>query len=49
LKTLLHSYGGWGYDHILSNIIPMMKDEGISVEDIDVLIKENPKKFLDIK
>ena len=46
-KTMLHNYGGWGYDHILTNIVPMLMEVGITEEQIDVLIKENPKKFLD--
>lgn len=49
LKTLLHSYGGWGYDHILTNIVPMMREEGITEEQIDVLLKENPKRFLNVE
>jgi len=49
LKILLHAYGGWGYDHIITNIRPMMLDEGISQEEIDLLYKENPKKFLNIE
>ncbi len=48
LKTLLHKYGGWGYDHVLTNIVPMMRDEGISQEDIDVLLKDNPRRFLSV-
>ncbi len=48
LKTLLHAYGGWGYDHILTYILPMMKDEGITDDQIDIIIKENPKRFLNI-
>ncbi|MCL5071436.1 MAG: hypothetical protein M1308_11150 [Actinobacteria bacterium] len=49
LKTLLHRYGGWGYDHIITNIQPMMLDEGISPEEINLMFKENPKNFLNIK
>ena len=49
LKTLLHRYGGWGYDHILTHIVPMMLDEGISRQQIDVILKENPRVFLDMK
>jgi phosphotriesterase-related protein len=49
LKTLLHKYGGWGYDHILNNILTMMSDEGISEIDIDTIIKVNPKTFLSIQ
>jgi phosphotriesterase-related protein len=46
LKTLLHKYGGWGYDHILNNVLTIMSGEGISEEDIDTIIKVNPKIFL---
>lgn len=46
LKTLLHKYGGWGYDHILTNIIPMMQEAGITDDQINVIVNENPKFFL---
>ena len=46
LKHLLHTYGGWGYDHVLTNIVPMMEDEGISAAEIEVLLKENPADWL---
>lgn len=47
LKTLLHRYGGWGYDHILTNIIPMMQDEGVTSQQIEILYRANPSRFLD--
>jgi phosphotriesterase-related protein len=46
-KCLLHKYGGWGYDHILTNIVPMMLENGITEDQINVLMKENPQAFLD--
>lgn len=46
LKSLLHSFGGWSYDHIFTNIMPMMENEGISREDIDTIINKNPKRFI---
>ena len=46
LKSLLHAYGGWSYDHIFTNIVPMMLNEGISEEDVDTIINENPKNFI---
>ena len=46
LKSLLHSYGGWSYDHIFTNIMLMMENEGISTEDIHTIIHKNPKEFL---
>jgi phosphotriesterase-related protein len=47
LKTCLRTYGGWGYDHVLKNIVPMMEDEGISKEDIKLMLIDNPGNFLD--
>jgi len=46
LKNLMHKYGGWGYDHVLTNIVPMMEDEGITAEQIEILLKENPADWL---
>lgn len=46
LKNLLHTYGGWGYDHVLTNIVPMMEDEGITDEQIQMLLVENPARWL---
>ena len=46
-KMRLHKYGGWGYDHFLSNIIPKILEKGISNDIIDSLIKINPKNYLD--
>ena len=46
IKSMLRAYGGWGYDHVLSNIVPMMLDEDISQEDIDQIIKRNPYNWL---
>jgi phosphotriesterase-related protein len=46
LKNLLHTYGGWGYDHVLTNIVPMMEDEGITGEQIHALLVENPADWL---
>ena len=46
LKNLMHKYGGWGYDHVLTNIVPMMEDEGITNEQIEILLKQNPADWL---
>ncbi len=47
LKSMLHAYGGWGYDHIGKHIVPMMEDFGIGAKDIDKIIRENPIRFLE--
>jgi phosphotriesterase-related protein len=46
-KHLMKKWGGQGYAHIINNIIPMMRDyAGISEEQINTIIIENPKNFL---
>ncbi len=47
LKSMLHKYGGWGYDHIPKHIVPMMEDFSISQKDIDMIIRQNPIRFLE--
>ncbi len=46
LKNLLHKYGGWGYDHLLTNVLPMMEDEGITPAEIQTLLVKNPADWL---
>jgi phosphotriesterase-related protein len=42
LKSMLCSYSGWGYAHILKNIIPLMEYEGLEKEIIEQIIVDNP-------
>lgn len=46
MKIDLHRYGGWGYDHILSNILPRLRKIGISEETIHEILVVNPRKAL---
>ena len=39
--------GGWGYDHIGVNILPMMEDFGITPEQINTITRENAIRFLE--
>ena len=47
LKTLLHAYGGWGYDHVLTHIMPMLLEVGVARREIDRILTENPARWLD--
>ncbi|MCL5070306.1 MAG: hypothetical protein M1308_05345 [Actinobacteria bacterium] len=49
LKMELVNYGGYGYAHILKNIIPLMRKKGFSDEHINILISENPGNILNIQ
>ncbi len=46
LRQMLHRYGGWGYDHILSHILPMMMDEGIAEGIARSMTQDNPADWL---
>jgi phosphotriesterase-related protein len=45
-KHRLVKYGGHGYSHILENIVPRMREKGISKEDIHAIIEANPARVL---
>jgi phosphotriesterase-related protein len=45
-KTQRRSYGGWGYGHILRDIVPAMLIRGMTREQINTIIIENPKRLL---
>lgn len=45
-KHRLKKYGGHGYTHILENIVPKMRQRGISEAAIDKILQHNPQKWL---
>lgn len=45
-KVQLSSFGGMGYSHILSNVIPLMRRKGLTKERIQTILVENPKRVL---
>jgi phosphotriesterase-related protein len=45
-KICLTKWGGYGYAHILENIVPRLIQEGLTEEQIRTILIENPKRFL---
>jgi phosphotriesterase-related protein len=45
-KTQLTRYGGEGYGHILSRVLPLMLARGISAEEIDLITRGTPRRLL---
>ena len=45
-KTRRARYGGWGYAHILNYVVPMMRQRGMTQEQIDAIIMANPRRLL---
>jgi phosphotriesterase-related protein len=44
----LRRYGGEGYGHIFRNVVPMMRTRGFKQEEIDAILVENPRRFLEM-
>jgi phosphotriesterase-related protein len=43
-KDCLTSYGGYGYAHMLNNVIRIMRIKGFTVEQIHKMLVDNPKR-----
>jgi phosphotriesterase-related protein len=49
VRTRLRRYGGWGYSHILRHVVPLLKQNGATPEDVDSLLIANPRRVLTIR
>lgn len=45
-KTSLAAYGGEGYAHILTNVVPLMERKGFGQSEIDAILVDNPARVL---
>lgn len=45
-RTRLTRFGGHGYAHIFSNVIPLMASRGFSAAEIDAILVGNPRRLL---
>jgi phosphotriesterase-related protein len=45
-RTRLTRFGGHGYGHIFSNVLPMMRRRGFSEAEIDAILVGNPMRLL---
>jgi phosphotriesterase-related protein len=46
-KAALHEYGGWGYDHLPTTVLPMLRERGLSDTDLSRLLLTEPRRLLD--
>ncbi len=44
-KTQRRKYGGWGYAHIMDNTLPVMRAKGMSEDEIQTIMVENPARL----
>jgi phosphotriesterase-related protein len=47
-KQQLKEYGGTGYDYVLAEVVPYLKSNGVSDDDINQLLVGNPKRLFAI-
>ncbi len=45
-KHRLAKYGGHGYGHILENIVPRMRERGLSEDQVQAIVVDNPARIL---
>ena len=45
-KSRTFSFGGYGYGHLIENIVPRMRDRGMPEEQINQIMVENPARIL---
>jgi phosphotriesterase-related protein len=46
MKFHRRRYGGWGYGHILLDVVPLMVNRGISAAEVDDILVHNPARVL---
>jgi phosphotriesterase-related protein len=48
-RTCLRRYAGYGYAHMLDNVVPKMRSKGMSEAEIRQLVVENPRRLLTLQ
>jgi phosphotriesterase-related protein len=49
LKMMLTKYGGFGYAYVLKHFVPRLRRHGVSQENIQLLLRENPRRVFSSK
>jgi phosphotriesterase-related protein len=49
VRSRLRAWGGWGYDHLLRHVVPLLRARGLDAPSIDRLLIENPARVLTIE
>ncbi len=44
-KHRLHAYGGLGYDHLITNVVPRLHSRGLTEQQVATLIVDNPARI----
>lgn len=48
-RIQFHHYGGWGWDHLLRNIVPRLRHAGVSQKELNTIFIETPRRLLTLQ
>lgn len=48
VRSRLRHYGGWGYDHLLRHVVPLLRAAGMTQTNVERLLIANPRRLLTI-
>ena len=48
-RTLMKNWGGWGYSHLITRGLSLLRKAGLTWKQIDQITRENPKEFLRVR
>jgi len=49
VRTRLRHYGGWGYGHLIRHLVPVLRSQGATDDDLDRLLVRTPAQWLTLK
>ncbi len=49
VRTRLIRHGGWGYGHLLRNVVPLLAAGGLTRSEVDRLLVDNPRRLLTVE
>lgn len=48
VRTRLRRWGGWGYDHLLRHVVPLLGELGVGARDLDTMLVATPARLLTV-
>jgi len=48
VRTRYHRWGGWGYDHLLRHVVPLLESFGVARGRLDAMLIHTPARILEV-
>lgn len=49
VRTRLRRWGGWGYAHLLTHVVPILRDLGLGDAEMEAMLVDNPARLLAVR